>query len=426
MKRFFTFLIASIIIVSLAFGIIKNKNRYTLDLLRNDLELKINIKGLNNPKSFDINENGDLYLASEDTIKIIDSEGAIKAIIREESLNIYDVAYFKENIYLATDNRIVKFSLIDNRFTTLIDNLPNTGLNKEINILVKDNNILFEIGSNTNDGIVNNLGEKEEVSTGSWILSGENFGEEKTGAFSPYSISTQKGEKIKGENIGNAAIYELNLETLETKLISHGIRNINGWDLNSENKIIAVVNGISDNTVRKIKNDKDYIYILEEDIWYGWPDYLGGDPITSPRFTDGEPHKFLLKNHIDKNPSGPLYQYNYVNSLKALAVDKEGRYLEKDTIIFADEKNKAIYALMKNGYSKEIIKLSKDSNIEKITVNEKGIYILDSGEGALYEVIKSENMDGFKLPYEIWAFIITLLLSITIIILIKNKKIKRL
>lgn len=81
---------------------------------------------------------------------------------------------------------------------------------------------------------------------------------------------------------------------------------------------------------------------------------------------------------------------------------------------------------MKNGYSKEIIKLSEDSNIEKITVNEKGIYILDSGEGALYEVIKSENMDGFKLPYEIWAFIITLLLSITIIVLIKNKKIKRL
>lgn len=426
MKRFFTFLIASIIIVSLAFGIIKNKNRYTLDLLRNDLELKINIKGLNNPKSFDINENGDLYLASEDTIKIIDSEGAIKAIIREESLNIYDVTYFNGNLYLATDNRIVKFSLIDNTFTTLIDNLPNTGLNKEINLLVKENNILFEIGSNTNDGIVNNIDEKEEVSTGSWILSGENFGEEKTGAFSPYSISTQKGEKIKGENIGNAAIYELNLETLKTKLISHGIRNINGWDLNSENKIIGVVNGISDDTVRKIKNDKDYIYIIEEDIWYGWPDYLGGDPITSPRFTESEPHKFLLKDHIDKNPSGPLYQYNYVNSLKALAVDKEGRYLEKDTIIFADEKNKAVYALMKNGYSKEIIKLSEDSNIEKITVNEKGIYILDSGEGALYEVIKSENMDGFKLPYEIWAFIITLLLSITIIVLIKNKKIKRL
>lgn len=425
MKRFFTFLIASIIIVSLAFGIIKNKNGYTLDVLRNDLELKINIKGLNKAKSFDINQNGDLYLAFEDTIKIIDSEGATKSIIRDGSLNIYDVVYFNENLYLATDNRIVKFSLIDNTFTTIIDNLPNKGLNREVSILIRNGNILFEIGSNTNDGIVNNRGENEDISTVGWTLNGENFGEGETGAFSPYSISTDNGEKIKGDNIGNAAIYELNLESLETKLISHGIRNINGWDLNSENKIIAVINGIQDNTVRNIKNDKDYIYVIEDNMWYGWPDYSGGDPITSPRFTDGEPNKFLIKNHIDRNPSGPLYQYDYVNSLRSLAVDKEGIYLDKDTIIFSDN-NKAIYALMKNGYAKEIINLSEDSNINKIIVNDKGIYILDSGEGALYEVVKSENTGGFKLPYEVWALIIALFLTITIIVLIKNKKSKRL
>ena len=47
-----------------------------------------------------------------------------------------------------------------------------------------------------------------------------------------------------------------------------------------------------DTTVRGIKNDRDYIYEINGDRWYGWPDYSGGDPITSPRFTDGDPHKF--------------------------------------------------------------------------------------------------------------------------------------
>jgi len=422
MKRFFLFLIMATIVVSLAFGIIKSKNSYILNSLSKELDIRINIKGLNNSKSFDIDENGNLYIAFEDTIKVIGEEGDIKAIIKEGSFNIYDVVYFNEKLYIATDNRIVEYNLIDKNYNTLVENLPNKGLNNDISILIRDEKLLFEIGSNTNDGIVNKVGEIEDIATGSWILNGENFGDGVTGAFSPYSISTESGESVKGEKIGNAAIYELDLVSLETKLISHGIRSISGWDLNSENKIIAVVGGILDNTVRNIKNDKDYIYKIEDDIWYGWPDYSGGDPITSPRFTDDKINNFLIKNHIDKNPSGPLYQYDYVNSLKALAVDKDGKLLEKDSIIFSDSSNKVIYSLNTNGYLKEIIKLSEDSTINKIIVNDNGIYILDSQEGALYKIIKDQNLGGFKLPYEIWAFIIGLVLTVITVILIKNKK----
>lgn len=425
MKRFFTFLMAGVIIVSLAFGIMKNKNSYTVKLLKDNLELKINVKGLNNAKSFDFNENGDLYLAFEDTIKIIDSEGATKAIIKESNLNIYDLLYFKGNLYLASDHRIIKFNLIDKSFNTIIDNLPNNGVNNKINLLIRNEKLLFQIGSNTNAGIVNNKGENPDIATVNWTLNGENFGEELTGVFSPYSISTESGEVVKGEKIGNAAVYEIDLENLEIKLISHGIRSVEGWDLNSENKIIAVVSGITEDTVRNIKSDRDYIYEIGEDTWYGWPDYSGGDPITSPRFTEDEAQNFLIKNHIDKNPSKPLYQYNYVDSLKALAIDEGGTHLEKDTMIFSDNKNKSIYSLSAKGNAKEIIKLSDESNVEKIMINEKGIYILDSGKGTLYELIKKTDINGFNLSYEVWAFVIILVLSVTATVVIKNKKIKR-
>jgi len=424
-KRFIKFILAALIIVSISFGIYKFKNRYDFNVINKNINLSIKIKGLKDARSFDLDEEGNIYLAFNDTLKIINKNGNNDVIIRDSHFDILDILYYKEKLYIATDNRILEYDLVTNNYKELVTNIPNLGINKKVNLLLKDDKLYFAIGSNTNDGIVNEKGGAFEIPTNNWILVGDNYGEGKTGAFSPYSISTEKGQTVEGKILGNAAILTYDLKTEELKLFSHGIRNVAGWDMTSEDKIIAIVGGILDTTVRGIKNDRDYIYEIKGDRWYGWPDYSGGDPITSPRFTEGEAHKFLIKNHINKNPDAPIYQYKDVAALNGLAIDKEGKYFEKDTLIVADNKSRDLYSMTPKGNLIAIANLGSESKIEKIKFADDGFYLLDSGFGALYTLNMSNFSRKFNLPYGIWAFIIAFIIILISVMLIKNKKNKK-
>jgi len=421
-KRFIKFLLAALIIVSISFGIYKFKNSYDFKIINKDINLSIKVKGLKDARSFDFDDEGNLYIAFEDTLKIINKNGNNDVIIRDSKFDILDILYYKNKLYIATDNRILEYDLTTNNYKELVINIPNQGMNKKVNLLLKDDKLYFAIGSNTNDGIVNKKGEAFEIPTNNWILVGDNYGEAKTGAFSPYSISSEKGQTVEGKVLGNAAIITYDLKTEELSLFSHGIRNIAGWDISSEDKIIAIVGGMLDTTVRGIKNDKDYIYEINGDRWYGWPDYSGGDPISSPRFTDGEPHKFLIKNHISNNPDAPIYQYKDVAALNGLAIDKEGKYFEKDTLIVSDNKSGDLYSMSPKGNLIAIANLGDESKIEKIKFCDEGFYILDSGFGSLYTLNNSNFNKKFNLPYVIWAFIITFIIILISVILIKNKR----
>ena len=421
MKRFIKFLFISAIVVSIAFGIFKLKNSYNVKVLNRDLNWTIKLKGIEKAKAFDFDSEGNLYIAFQDTIRIINKDGNNKLIIKESKLDILDMIYYKEKLYIATDNRIIEYDLKNNQYKNIVTDVPNLGINKKINLLIKEKDLFFSVGSNTNDGIAAKKDDKEEVPTLTWILNGHNFGKEKTGAFSPYSISTESGEKVEGNIIGNASIMKYNIGTGELKLYAHGLRNVTGWDLNKEGEIIASIGGIENKEPRNINNDKDYIYKVLEDRWYGWPDYSGGDPITSPRFYGENENKFLIRNPIDKNPSKGIYQHNSVSSIYGLAIDKEGEVLEEEEIIFSDIKEGVIYSLNKELKIKKIIDLEEGSKIEKIKKVDGKLYILDSGFGCLFELSKVNKINNIginKIPI-IGAII---LLIGTIIGLIERKR----
>lgn len=394
MKRFIKFLFISAIVVSIAFGIFKLKNNYSVKVFDKDLNWTIKLKGIEGAKAFDFDSEGNLYIAFQDTIRIINKEGNNKLIIRESQLDILDMIYYKEKLYIATDNRIIEYDLKNNQYKDIVTNIPNLGVNKKVNLLIKGEDLFFSVGSNTNDGIVEKKGGKEDVPTTAWILNGHNFGKENTGAFSPYSVSTENGEKVEGNIIGNASIMKYNIESGELKLYAHGLRNVTGWDLNKEGEIIAAIGGMDNKEPRNINNDKDYIYKVIEDRWYGWPDYSGGDPIISPRFYGEKENRFLIKNPIDKNPSKGIYQHNSVSSMYGLSIDKEGKVLEEDAIIFSDINEGEIYSLNKELKLKKIIDLEEGSKIEKIKAVDGKFYILDSGFGGLFELSRDNKISN--------------------------------
>ena len=95
--------------------------------------------------------------------------------------------YYKEKLYIASDNRILEYDLSTNDYKELVTNIPNQGINKKVNLLINDDKLFFSIGSNTNDGIVNKKGEAFEIATNNWTLVGDNYGRKNRGFFTLFN-----------------------------------------------------------------------------------------------------------------------------------------------------------------------------------------------------------------------------------------------
>lgn len=427
MKRFLKFLVFSTLVVSISFGIYEINNKYTIDIINKNIGWSINNKGIKDAKSFDFDENGNLYIAFSDSLKIIKEDNKEETLIKKKDFNIYDMVIYKNEIILATGRDIVKCNYENDEILELIKDLPNLGENKYTKLLIEDDILYITIGTNTNSGILDKDSTDCDVPSFEWILSGENYGDNNTGAFVEYGIQNKSGEKVKEGIISNGTILSYDFTSGKISTFATGIRNIEGLDFNNEGKIIAIVGGMEDKGSRAVKDDKDYIYEIKENAWYGWPDYSGGDSITSPKFSDGtnklEP---VISNPPTKTPYGPIYQHYNLSSLKGLAVDREGNILGQDVIVFADNKENYLYSLGKNNVANKIVDLGDNSKVEVIRCYKDGIYVLDSKVGVLYKLESTGNKTIFKLPIIIWGFIIVFIIALIIAEVLKyNKKYKK-
>lgn len=420
MWRFFKFLIFSVIIVGLSFGIYKFSNRYDLNLIYDNVEWSINTKGLGGAVSFDFDKENNLYIAFKNTIKMINKDNKEGILVYDKSLNIYDIACYNNDIIIASDNRILLYDVNKKEYTELINDLPNNGLNYKTNIILNEEYLYISIGSNTNSGVVDENNKNEDKASFEWEATG--IGYNNNYAFVPFGEKVVEGQKIKESVLSNASILRYDLNKNEFITYATGIRNVEGLAISSLGKLTAIVGGMEDNGVRAIKGDVDYIYDIKEKAWYGWPDFSGGDPITSPRFSDGSNKlSFVISNHPTEVTLAPRYQHDKVAALKGLTIDYEGKCFPKDTVIFADAVNKYIYVLTKNDTAKAIVELDKDNNIEKIKYNDANIYILDSKGGCLYKIGGQINTIIFNLPNVIWIFIVVFVITIIVALMYKSK-----
>jgi glucose/arabinose dehydrogenase len=70
-------------------------------------------------------------------------------------------------------------------------------------------------------------------------------------------------------------------------------------------------------------NCPDLLYEIRQGAWYGWPDYVGGIPVTDSRFRDGigSVADFVLANHEElPAPELPLLQFELNSSALKFAV----------------------------------------------------------------------------------------------------------
>ena len=423
MKKINVLLILMVILVG-ALSLYKLSNKYDLNILKSNIDCTIVVKGCEDAEALTVDADDNIYIAFSDYIKSVDREGKEKLIYKEKSIEIEDIAYYDNSlIYIAGDG-IYKISLSDNGKETLCSNIPLSGNNLKRRLVVDKDMLYIAIGARTNSGI--SEGDYADIPPVEVTLNGNNYGAKLTGAFKKYGVKSENGEKVNARDIGNAAIYSLSLKNKKLSLYSTGIRGVKGITLNSKGEIEAIFSGMNNEGLRAVNRDKDYIYKVEKGVWYGWPDFSGGDPIDSPRFKGEEIIKPLLKSSKDRNVPAPISQSESLDSIQGIAADKYGKVLEKDTIMFWNSKTEKICTLSVQNVYKEILKLKSGSNIEDIIYTSNEFLILDNEAGCIYSVHKKNDVLGFKVPVVIIFFIFILLVSLLIIILYKlmnkNKK----
>lgn len=425
MKRFLKFLSVSIIIVVAAFGVFNFSNQYKMNSLKNNIGWSVAYKNCNNAVAFDQDENENTYVAYENYIKVIKEDGREETLLQDNNLKIENLLFYDNKLYFISEAGLYQYDLQSKNLKSILDNIPCEGKYLDRNIIIKNSKLLLSIGTVTNSGIASyesNYSENKipyDKSPIDITLNGFNYGDKKTGAFLPYGNSSEEGQKIKAQSLANACVVEINLSNNKPTLYSSGIRNITGWDLDADGNLIGIVGGMENTGERPINRDFDYLYKIDKGKWYGWPDFSGGDPITSPRFKGDKLVSNLIENPPNKIVPAPIYQFQNVGTMRYLAIDKEGKILNKDTKVYYDSKNNVISAINKESVIHNLLKLKDNSKIKEIKYLNGDIYILDSGIGCIYK-LQSEGPDfKFDLPKSIWIFIGILLVIISCLVIYK-------
>lgn len=398
--------------------------------ITNNLQVKLIHKGLKSATSFTAGENGEYYVSYKNRIQFISETGKSYDVLKDESMDISDMEYYKGELYLASGMKVLKFNPRTKEESTLLGGLPNLGdYNKSV-LKIYNDCLYISVSSNTNSGVcgsdntwIAKYPYGHDITPKDIILKGINYGQEKTGSFCAYKTMNVQKQIVPGHFPGNGTIVVYNLKNKSADTFAWGIRNITGMDINNEGRIFAGVGGMEDRGLRPIIGDSDYIYEIKKNTWYGWPDFSGGDPVTSPRFNKSKSNNvgYILENHPTETPPAPLYQHSSLGKLYGIAIDKHGYLGDISNIYFSDSEENAIYSIGKSIIPVKIARLQGNEKISCMKFIGKGLNILDETSGRLYAITNKQPASKNSFQKNI-IFYLLISVSLGIIIAIRYKQ----
>jgi glucose/arabinose dehydrogenase len=228
--------------------------------------------------------------------------------------------------------RISKLTL-DGTLTTILDNLPSKGnYHTNMAIVGPDKKIYFSQGAMTNTGVIGldayeigwlkELPHSHDIPGYDLVLNGINIetvnplkntnNRVKTGGFVPFGSHTSPNQVVKAQLPCTAGIMRCDLNGGNLELVAWGLRNSYGIGFLPDGRLLAIDQGADDRGSRPVGNAPDLLFEVCKDKWYGWPDFIGGDPIILSKYWPerGNPPQFLIRNHEElPPPEKPLLRF---------------------------------------------------------------------------------------------------------------------
>ncbi|WP_291574877.1 hypothetical protein [Clostridium sp. UBA4548] len=433
MKKLVGWIIIIIFSISILFLVSKNNNQYSISCNDKKIEVQLKYKGLENSVDFTKDNKGTYFIAFTNKVVAIEKNGKSYVLMEDNDFNIWSMEYYNNKLYIATKDKLVSYDIESRQMENCIENIPNYGDFPRILMKVKGDYLFITVGAATNSGVVgpdnkwiSTYPSHHDYTPKKITLKGTKFGENNNGAFVPNNTENIKGQIIEGSKIGTSTVLIYNLNTKAYETFAWGVRNISGLDFSSEGKIYGTIGGMEDRGLRPVANDSDYIYEIKKGVWHGFPDFSGGDPVTSPRFSSKEnvTNSFLLEKHPSNNPPAPVYQHNDVKTLGSLCIDTKGLLIGKDNIIFYDKKNNEILSYNTKERPVTFLSLGDKSNITSMKIIEDQLLLLENSEGILYSVSSKTDSDStyFNNNMYLSLLVITLTSIVSIILLLLRVK----
>lgn len=291
-------------------------------------KIEVYTTGLNFPINMVFTEYGEILIAESGSYaqppRILRySNGTLQVFAEGFYAPLTGVTYYNGSIYISHKGHITVINP-DGTRKDIISGLPSNGdfTNNKIEF-GPDGKLYFGQGAVTNSGVVglDNDWVKDNAflydQPGSYImLRGQNFatnnmllaeGEEEiinTGAFSPYGVPNYPYEVRKGISKATSSILRANPDGTGLELYAWGLRNAIRLKFDQSDRLFAANQGFDARGSRPIANATDHIYLISQGLWYGWPDYSAGEPVTSRRFVPegGQSVEFLMASHPNAAP----------------------------------------------------------------------------------------------------------------------------
>lgn len=301
-------------------------------------QIEVFAMGLDSPSAMTFDINGNLLIAESDHVTgvskiLILRNGRIETFAESLQSPISGLSYYRGNLYISHKGSINMIKP-DGTRQNVISGLPSGGDYGNSNVAFSsDGKMYIGQGTVTNSGVVgtdNGWVPHHPFlhdSPGSYImLNGQNFESKNimvsgnelayTGAFSAFGETNIRYEIRKGVTKASGCILRCNPDGTEIEMVAWGLRNPSRIRFDQNDRLYAANQGYEIRGSRPIAFAPDEFVQIQPDIWYGWPDFAGGEPVIDPRFwPEGEkPVEFLLVNHpnIPPKPFAVFPSFSYI------------------------------------------------------------------------------------------------------------------
>lgn len=289
--------------------------------IENGYAISVFAQGLDTPIGIVFSEDGTLYVADSgintNHPKILRIRSGQTEIIAEGfTPPITGINYYDGGLYISHRGYITVLRENGTKLN-IVSGLPCNGDYYTSNVAFgADGKIYFGQGAVTNSGVVGydnpwvfNHPLLHDEPAFDVVLTGRNYttmnmfslGEENahTGAFSAYGVPNYTNEIKKGVLKASGCILKVNRDGTGLEMVASGLRNPIHLQFDRDFRLLAANRGFDVRGSRPIANSPDEFHIITPGLWYGWPDYSAGEPVTLDKFKpEGGPlPEFLLQYH---------------------------------------------------------------------------------------------------------------------------------
>jgi glucose/arabinose dehydrogenase len=294
--------------------------------------VEIVVKDLVYPSCIDLDDKGNLYVAEAGyvygdaaapaRIWQVTPNGEMRIIADQLNGPITDVLWHRGQLFAAHKGKV---SVIERGgVRDLVTDLPSFGDHFNNQLAVgPEGKIYFGQGVATNSGVVgvdnfvfgwlpkyprlHDVPPKDiHVSGEQWVTldpmvltSTKEPPLVRTAAFSAFGQGKPEGGMVKGSVKANGTILRMDPDGSHLEVFAWGLRNPYGLRWGPDGRLYCADNGYDDRGSRAVANSPDMIWVVREGAFYGWPDYVAGEPITDSKFrapTKPAP-KFIMRDH---------------------------------------------------------------------------------------------------------------------------------